>query len=202
MIGLLVGLGCFSLHGALSLVWLRLPGRMSPVARHAASALTTHALGIAFAAVAVGPFAYWPAAAVSGFLAVGWLFAFSAVYKSVSLRILSQLDGAPGHALPFETIANEYVRPEFEARTLVLVQMACAEVLEGGFAVTEKGSATARRIEAIRRACGVEGNGFYAVNVSVERSENGKLKTDVEPVSSDRRPLLSDLSLPVTPPAP
>jgi hypothetical protein len=177
MIGLLVGLGCFALHAAVSLVWLRLPGRTSPIARHAVSALVTHALGVAFAAVAVGPIAYWPAAAVSGFLAVGWLFAFSAVYKSVSLRILTQLDRTAGHALPVETITECQVRPEFEARALVLVKMTCAEVLGGKFAVTEKGTATARRIEAIRRVCGVKGNGLYGQDVPVERSENGKQTT-------------------------
>src|SRR5258708_6127744 len=112
MMGLLIGLCCSTLHAAVSLAWSRLPGRMSPVARHAISALGTHVLGIALAAILVGPFGYWPAAAASGFFAVCWLFAFSAVYKSVSLRILTQLDRAPGHALPFETITEEYVRPE------------------------------------------------------------------------------------------
>ena len=200
MTGLLVGLCCFALHAAVSLVWLRLPGRTSPVARLAASALGTHALGIAFAAVVLGPFAYWPAAAVSGFLAVGWLFAFSAVYKSVSLCILTQLDRAPGHTLPFETITQEYVSPEFEARVEVLLKMGCAEESDGEFAVTEKGNATARRIEAIRRACGVDGSGLYR---EFGRENRGRVqKPGEELVSSDLCPLTSDLSSSLTPPVP
>lgn len=161
MNGLLVGLGCLAAHVAVTLVWLRVPRGPAPVVRHAVSALTTHALGIGLAAASFEPFAYWPAAAASGFGAVCWLFAFSAVYKSVSLRILTQLDRTPGHALPFEVIAADYVRPEFEARVEVLVKMGCAEGTPGGHVVTAKGTDTARRIEGVQRACGIEGSGLY-----------------------------------------
>ena len=126
MTGLLVGLSCFVFHVAVSLVWLRRPGRTAPVAHHAASALGTHAIGVTLAACWVGPFAYWSAAAVSGFGAVVWLFAYSAVYKSVSLRILRELSRSPGQVLPIETIVDRYVRPEFASRALVLVRMGCA----------------------------------------------------------------------------
>jgi hypothetical protein len=162
MTAFLVGIGCFVAHLALSLAWLRLPGPFSPITRHTASALGTHVLGIAAAALWVGPFAYWPAATVAGFGAVCWLFAFSAVYKSVSLRVLTRLDRTPGHALPFEAIARDHVWPEFAARGTVLVALGCAEQTEGGlFAVTEKGKRIARRIEAVQRACGIEASGMY-----------------------------------------
>jgi hypothetical protein len=161
MIALLVGLGCFLTHAAISLVWLRLPGRLSPVSRHAVSAIATHILGTASAAWIVGPFAYWPAAAVAGFGAVCWLFTFSAVYKSVSLRILTQLARTPGHSLPLEAITDQYVQPEFETGTLVLVTMGCAENIEGEFALTQKGKTTAQRIQAAQRVCGIEESGMY-----------------------------------------
>jgi hypothetical protein len=161
MTSLLVGLGCFVLHAVVTLVWLRLPGRTPPVARHAVSALATHTIGVALAAQLAGPFGYWPAAAVSGFCAVCWLFAFSAVYKSVSLRILTELDRAPSHAMPLVTITEEYVRPEFETRVALLVKMGHAEESDEGYAATAAGNDAARRVETIRRACGVEGNGLY-----------------------------------------
>ena len=62
----------------------------------------------------VGPFAYWPAAAVSAFLAVCWLFAFSAVYKSVSLGVLRELARTPGHAIPLDAVTEDHMRPEFD----------------------------------------------------------------------------------------
>src|SRR5262245_64767426 len=113
MTALLVGLGCFALHAAVSLVWLRRPGRTPPVVRHAASALGTHVVGVVVAAYCAGPLAYWPLAAVSAFGAVGWLFAFSAVYKSVSLRVLTELASVPDGARSLEAVTEGYVRPEF-----------------------------------------------------------------------------------------
>ena len=161
MTSLLVGLLCFALHVAVTLVWLRLPGRTSPVARHAVSALGTNVVVVALAAYRIGSFAYWPAAAVSGFGAVCWLFAFSAVYKSVSLRILTQLDRVPDGALPLDAITKEHVRPEFAARAMVLVKMNCVEEAEDGYVVTEKGTGMACRVGTLKRICGVGESGLY-----------------------------------------
>ena len=88
LIAVLTGAACFVAHAMLSLILLRLPGRASPVERHAASAASTHLLGTIASALAFGPLPYWPIAAASGFGVPVWLFAYSAVYKSVSLRIL------------------------------------------------------------------------------------------------------------------
>lgn len=181
MISLLVGLGCFALNAGVSLVWLRLPGRSAPVARLAASALGTHAIGVAIAGAACGPFAYWPAAAVSGFLAAAWLFAFSAVYKSVSLRILTHLDRAPGRALPMAALTEQYVRPEFDARAAVLVKMGLVAAVGGAWALTAKGNDTARWIEAVRRACGVLGDGLYRVPPSIHPAAPGSALSGFTP---------------------
>ncbi|MCE9561369.1 MAG: hypothetical protein K8U57_04885 [Planctomycetes bacterium] len=162
MNSLLVGLACFAAHVAVTLIWLRIRRGPSPVTRHAASALSTHIIGVIVAANLVEGFAYWPVAAVSGFGAVCFLFAFSAVYKSVSLRILTQLDRTPGNAIPFVVIARDYVQPEFEARVAVLVKMDCAAELDGGYVATETGNTTARRIGVIQRACGIRGSGLYS----------------------------------------
>jgi hypothetical protein len=161
MNGLLVGFGCFAVHAAISLAWLRVSRGPAPVVRHTLSAIGTHVAGVGSAAIACEPFSYWHAAAVSGFGAVCWLFAFSAVYKSVSLRILTQLARTPGHSLSFDVIATDYVRPEFQARCDVLVKMGCAAESNAGYLVTEKGKATARRIESVQRACGIESSGLY-----------------------------------------
>ncbi|MBA4189952.1 MAG: hypothetical protein C0467_18360 [Planctomycetaceae bacterium] len=166
MIALLVGLCCFVAHVAVTLVWLRVRRGPSPVARHAVSALSAHILGVIAAANLVGPFAYWPVAAVSGFGAVCWLFAFSAVYKSVSLRILTQLNRTPENTLTFEAITQDYVRPEFEARVAVLMKMNCANEVDGCYTATETGNATARRIGVIQRACGIDGSGLYSDSAS------------------------------------
>jgi len=168
MNGLLIGLSCFTAHMVVTLVWLRIRRGPWLVARHAASALGTHIVGVIVLASAGESFAYWPVAAVSGFGAVCWLFAFSAVYKSVSLRILSELAHTPGHTLPFTSLTKDYVRPEFEARVKILVKMACAAEVAEGYVATDAGNATARRIGKIQRACGITSSGLYD---DCERSE-------------------------------
>lgn len=173
MTGLLVGLCCFAMHAVASLVWLRLRRGPALVVRHALSAVGTHALGVALAAFLAGPFAYWPAAALSGFLAVCWLFAFSAVYKSVSLRVLAELERTPGHTLTLEVITDSYVRPEFENRVTVLVKMGCAEEVAGAYSPTPKGNETARRVEGVRRTCGIVGDGMYGHASNPDREGGG-----------------------------
>lgn len=158
---LLVGASCFAAHVLVTLLLLRVPGRMSPVARHAASAAVTHVAGVVAAGLALGPLPYWPIAAASGFGAVAWLFAFSAVYKSVSLRLLAQL-ASTTDGLSFETVTDEYVRPEFVARTEVLETMGLADGDDAaGFALTAAGQAAARRIAVVQRVCGIEKSGLY-----------------------------------------
>ena len=158
---LLVGAGCTAAHVPLTLLLLRAPGRASPVARHALSAALTHVIGVAAAGFLVGPFPYWPAAAASGFGAVVWLFAFSAVYKSVSLKVLTRLAATPGGELPFDAITGDYVRAEFTARAEVMVALGWVRDGPDGFELTPAGAAAARRLRAVQRACGIETSGLY-----------------------------------------
>lgn len=171
---LFVGAGCFAAHVLFTLVLLRVPGRMPPVARHAASALFTHVGGVVVAGLALGSLPYWPIAAASGFGAVGWLFAFSAVYKSVSLRILSRLAEAPDNAIPFDVVTAVYVLPEFETRVGVLTTMGCVEPAGGGHALTAKGAATAKKIVAVQALCGIERSGLYGGSADTETEADKK----------------------------
>ncbi len=161
MIGITVGIGCFVLHAMIVLLWLRQPGKFPPVARHFVSALSTHLVVVIITARFLGQLDYWPIAAVSGFLAVCWLFAFSAVYKSVSLRVLTQLATHSQQRLPLARISACYVRPEFQARVVVLQAMGCVEEVQSGLIVTAKGKRIARWIGMIQRACGITTSGLY-----------------------------------------
>lgn len=171
LVALLVGAGCTGAHVLLTLLLLRLPGRLSPVGRHAASALLTHVVGVVGAGFLLGPLPYWPAAAASGFGAVVWLFAFSAVYKSVSLKVLTQLARTPGGDLPFNVLTTDYVQAEFVARTEVLTAMGWVQPTPGGFTLTPAGKAAARRLRAIQRVCGIERSGLYGTPDTTGRRE-------------------------------
>ena len=162
LIALLVGAACFAVHAVLTLVLLRLPGRLSPVARHGFSFAMTNALGVIAVAVWFGPAPYWPIAASSGCGAAIWLFAFSAVYKSVSLRILSQLAQIETHSLSFEVVTAKYVHPEFEARVALLQALMCADLTTEGYLLSTHGARMATRIRTVQRLFGIDRSGLYA----------------------------------------
>jgi hypothetical protein len=52
------------------------------------AAIIAHSLSVALGAMSVAEFQYWDAASIFGFGVMGYVFAFGAVYKSVSLEIL------------------------------------------------------------------------------------------------------------------
>jgi hypothetical protein len=161
MIAFLVGIIGFAAHVLVTTCWLRLPARTAPVIRHAFSAITTHAAVIGFWACCVGKFDYWPAAAVNGFGVVIWLFAFSAVYKSVSLRILTTLAQTPAQQMPLDEVTHAYVRPEFVTRAALLVQLGYAIEQPNGYVITAQGKRLARWIRLIQRAFGIGSSGLY-----------------------------------------
>lgn len=159
--GWLVGLGWLAGHVVITLVWLRWGSRPSPVARHLVSALVTHLVGVGVAA-RLGPgWAYWPAAAVHVGGVVAWAFVFCAVYKSVSLRVLTELARQSPAGLPLDRIAREIVGPEYAARFGLLVQAGYIVATETGYRATAAGDAAARRLAALRAFWGLDGDGLY-----------------------------------------
>ncbi len=160
--GIVVGLVAFALHCSVSILWLRVrSARPAPVVRHIVSAIGCHIFVVLAFCINDGKFAYWPAFAVFGFLAITWLFAFSAVYKSVSLRILSQLHAAGEMGLRLATISQDYVEPEFANRIAVLLKMGLVEERTEGYSITESGQRFARRWRRVQRIFGIARSGLY-----------------------------------------
>ena len=139
MSALFVGVACFAAHAFASLVWLAPSGEVV-AGRPACDLRARNARpGDHAGSVACGAVGLLAGGGGQRVRAVCWLFAFSAVYKSVSLRILTQLARTPGHSLPLGAITVEYVRPEFEARVALLVRVGWAEWTADGILVTESG---------------------------------------------------------------
>ena len=159
---LVIGLGCVFAHVALTLVLLRLPGEGSPVKRHALAGFLSHLAGVLVATSLDSPVPYWPLAAVSAFGVVLWLFLFCAVYKSVSLRVLTTLRRAPADRLPFSEITQQHVRKEFEDRVEVLTSLGWAHRDTLGYVATPKGRAAASRITWLQRFWGIGHSGLYS----------------------------------------
>lgn len=156
-----VGAAGLLAHALILLVWLRVPGRLAPVLRHAASAAVVHAASTVAAAYLVGRLPYWPNAAVFGFGVIAYLFAFCAVYKSVSLRILSRLLLAPGQRVGMAEIAQQFVLPEFRQRTRVMEGLGWIKAADDRLVITDKGRRSARRLMRLQALFGIRRSGLY-----------------------------------------
>lgn len=161
-LSLLSGALALCAHAALVPVLLRVARRATPVNVHLGSAIAIHSAQVAILWRFAGDgFPYWHGAAVFGAGAIAYLFAFSAVYKSVSLRLLLVLLGADEPCVTFARLASEVVRPEFERRLALLVDMGLCVEKGDSFAPSDSGIAAASRIRAMQRLFGVENPGLY-----------------------------------------
>lgn len=120
-----------------------------------------HLLSTAFFFVYWPDFRYWHSL---GLFAVGWFlfFTFStAIYVSISARILRRLFESPGQTMSTEEIFNKCIRPPFELRAHFLVKNGLAEIKDGKFIITTQGRRSAKRISAMRRLFDMDMGGLY-----------------------------------------
>jgi hypothetical protein len=90
-----------------------------------------------------------------------YVFAFGAVYKSVSLEILLDLAQRPGRTALLADIVERDVPEIFRGRTDILVSGGQVEREGPCFAVTATGRAMADRIAQLRRAFAIGDTGLY-----------------------------------------
>jgi hypothetical protein len=127
----------------------------------ALAAIIAHGLSVALGAISVAQFQYWNAASIFGFGVMGYVFAFGAVYKSVSLEILLDVAQRPGHTAPLADIVDRLAPDIFRRRAEILVDGGQVERTGSSFAVTTAGRASAGRLARIRRAFAVGDSGLY-----------------------------------------
>jgi hypothetical protein len=132
-----------------------------PVIILALSVVVSHLASVLAGAATTPHFHYWNAAAVFGFGAMLYVFAFGAVYKSVSLEILLDLAQRPEHKAPLSDIVDRQVPDIFRKRTEILVGGGQVEHAGSSFVVTATGRKLADRISRIRRAFGIGDTGLY-----------------------------------------
>jgi len=125
------------------------------------AAVIAHGLSVALGAMSVAQFQYWNAASIFGFGVMSYVFAFGAVYKSVSLEILLDVAQRPEHRAPLADIVDRLVPDIFRRRADILVDGGQVERIGASFAVTTKGRAFAGKLARIRRAFAVGDSGLY-----------------------------------------
>lgn len=132
-----------------------------PVMILAATAILSHLASVVLGIAYVPQFQYWNAASVFSFGVMSYIFAFGAVYKSVSLEILLDVAERPRREAPLADIVERQVPGIFRGRTDILVDSGLAERTSSGFVATAAGSKLAGRIAQLRRAFAIGDTGLY-----------------------------------------
>lgn len=134
---------------------------LGPVILLAIAAVVSHGLSVMLGIFAIPQFQYWNAASIFGFCVMAYVFAFGAVYKSVSLDILRGLVDRPGRRAPVSDIAERQVPDLFRGRIGNLVDGGLVEPVDSHFRATAAGRNMAVRIGRLRRAFGIGDTGLY-----------------------------------------
>ena len=106
-------------------------------------------------------FQYWYSL---GAFSVVWFafFTFStAIYVSISARILRTLAEAPDACMNMEDIFTVCVQKPFSERALFFVTTGMVKITEGKYRITEKGHHAALRVLALRKLFGMQSSGLY-----------------------------------------
>ncbi|WP_349643366.1 hypothetical protein [Bradyrhizobium japonicum] len=132
-----------------------------PVTLLAIAAVVSHGLGVTLGIFVVPQFQYWDAASIFGFCVMAYVFAFGAVYKSVSLDILLGLVDRPGRRAPLSEIAETQVPGLFQGRIGNLVDGGLVEPVGSHFVATAAGRTMAGHVGRLRRAFGIGDTSLY-----------------------------------------
>jgi hypothetical protein len=150
----------FAIYVCAALVVLRAPSRRSPAVVVAGLAPVGYVAALGWTLVTGGTLLFWAFSATYAFLTLAFLVAFSAVYKSVTLRILGDLLAQPDGADIVDAILSRYVMAEsFRSRVAVLTGQGFADRTAGGLRLSARGRRLARAVRAVQSAWKIEQSG-------------------------------------------
>jgi predicted transcriptional regulator len=164
-ISLVAGLLFAVTHAITVSICLRFIRRLAPVLVHLLCAVVLGAALPAILSIVAARFQvaipFWPAASIFYGGVIAWLYAFSAVYKSISLGILQALHAAPERRVTIDSVALNFALPRFAERIDLLVEGGLVTRTESGYAITPQGLKAVHRLQLIQRIFAVSGKGFY-----------------------------------------
>jgi hypothetical protein len=103
---------------------------------------------------------FWPLFASYSLLSLTFLLAFGAVYKSISLRILSDLLQRPERSDDYQAILARFIEDEsYGARLSLLVSEGLAEREDSRFRLTPKGWRLAKVVSSVQRFFAIRSSG-------------------------------------------
>lgn len=135
--------------------------RISPIAVHAMSAAIWHAVQIVtLAAMGMSKF-YWQITAFTGLCVMAYVFAYSALYKSISLRVLIQLAASDSNGTDVDEMCRLVAMRNFHNRVALLLANGWIDYTTDGYFCTKQGQRVVRRVMALRRLFGIAASGLY-----------------------------------------
>jgi hypothetical protein len=158
---LLSGLVALIIYMAIFLGLMRLQRRLGWFTLQIILGISIHVLSALLSSLFLQEYVYWYAV---GIYSVGWFFFFvlsTAIYVSISARILRTITHQPGASLPLEEIYQRCIREPYRERAEILTESGLAQKGDIGYKITDAGRKTARRVQWMRRVFGMEGSGLY-----------------------------------------
>jgi len=149
------------LHVVLVAIMARCMDKVTPVMIHVASAFISFVI-LCITAVIIG-FNFWLACSVLFFCVSTYVFVFSAVYKSLSLRILSATH-ANGNVLSIEKIKNKVTSSTYAERVELLSGMGYVVNSQDKYQLTKKGKTTVKLLIKFREAFLINTRSLYWVS--------------------------------------
>lgn len=162
-IDLWLSLVALAAHFAITTLALRSRTALSPVLVHVLSSIGT---AIAFVLAArtfegAARHTLWPGLSVQVFGSMVFLFAYSGIYKSISLRLLVEGALAYPEAVHIDKLRDEVVLPRFLDRIELLTNGGLIATGTDGLFATSQGERLCRRIDRLRALLGFSGSGLY-----------------------------------------
>lgn len=156
-----IGILLITFHVVLVICLIRkiIPNKFSPMPIHAFSAIVTLFILFVFLVANVN-FYFWLAFSITVFGISGCLFAFGAVYKSLSIRLLL-MTKAHGERVSFDLLDVLVSDVSFAERTKILCDMGLVIKENEGYKISKKGIIVTKRIFLIRKLFGIRTTGLY-----------------------------------------
>jgi hypothetical protein len=169
-----VGALAFIFYTIVFLILMRLRLRIGWVTLQASSGIIIYILFSILSLYFINGFLFWYAL---GVFLVGWFCFFTlstAIYVSISARILRTINKQPDLSFSLDGIFRLCIRKPFQKRADFLVFSGLAQKGEFGFRITDTGYKNARRLQAMRRLFGMEGSGLYSSTGGIKMETRAK----------------------------
>jgi hypothetical protein len=158
--GVIQGVIAFALYVAGVLVTLRVARRTEPALTVVVMAPIACLGGFMLNLLFGRAFNFWGFAVFYWFLVMGFVLAFGAIYKSLSLRILLDLLGRPGHSDNGAALHDRYlIADSFQNRLAVILSKGLVSVNNDQYSLTQQGRSLALRVQSVQRVFGISRSG-------------------------------------------